>query len=182
MLRFLLRLIFGAKKKKEKKKFSWAGPVLAILVLIGLLDGGKQAVTKITHHGSHFSYSVPDGSAYTPTSWAKALLKAGGWSQDSCNVNAIKGWESAEGGNWENSAHYNPLDTTQREPGSYSMNSVNVQAYVSWTQGFQATLTTLGYSAYGNIRSALAAGDSAQRVAEAVASSPWGTGPYAVIC
>ena len=175
----MFALLGKKKEKKRKKKSRWAGPVLALAVLIGLLDDGKQVVT---HHGSHFSYSVPDGNAYTPTSWAKALLKAGGWSQDSCNVNAIKGWESAEGGNWENSAHYNPLDTTQREPGSYSMNSVDVQAYVSWQQGFQATLTTLGYSAYGGIRSALDAANSAQRVAEAVASSPWGTGPYAVIC
>lgn len=63
MFRFLLRLIFGGKKKKEKKKHQWAVPVLAVLVLIGLLDGGKHAVHAITtstspapSHGSSRTY------------------------------------------------------------------------------------------------------------------------------
>jgi|HubBroStandDraft_5_1064220.scaffolds.fasta_scaffold21357_2 hypothetical protein len=122
------------------------------------------------------------GGSYTPASWAGALLSAGGWPQTGCNLGAVGAWEAAEGGNWENSAAFNPLDTTQYEPGSSVMNSDGVRAYTSWEQGFQATLTTLGYPAYAGIRSALAAGDDAQAVAVAVAASPWGTGPFTASC
>ena len=125
---------------------------------------------------------VPDGSAYTPSSWAVALLSAGGWPQTACNLGAITAWEAAEGGNWENTARYNPLDTTEPEPGSWPMNSVNVQAYTSWQEGFTATLATLGNGDYGGILSALSAGDSAQAVADAVAGSPWGTGSFTATC
>jgi hypothetical protein len=139
------------------------------------------------HHGASgtttASYGpVPSGSSYTPASWAAALLSAGGWPQTACNLGAIQAWERAEGGNWENSAAANPLDTTQPEPGSSSINSAAVRAYPSWAEGFRATLTTLGYGPYGGIRSALAAGDNAQAVADAVAGSPWGTGPFTAAC
>jgi hypothetical protein len=125
---------------------------------------------------------IPDGSAYTPASWAVALLSAGGWPQSGCNLGAIEAWERAEGGNWANTAAYNPLNTTQRESGSWSINSVSVQAYTSWAEGFRATLTTLGNGDYGGILSALSAGTSAQAVADAVAASPWGTGQFQASC
>jgi hypothetical protein len=146
---------------------------IGLAVISGHGAGG--AATGI--HGA-----VPDGSSYTPASWASALLPAGGWPQTACNLAAVQAWEAAEGGNWENSAAYNPLDTTQSEPGSRVMNSAGVRAYPSWQEGFAATLTTLGYPAYAGIRSALSAGDSAQAVAGAVAASPWGTGPFTASC
>jgi hypothetical protein len=139
--------------------------------------GGAHAATASVIRGS-----IPGGSAYTPSSWAAALLSAGGWPQTACNLGAIEAWERAEGGNWENSAAYNPLDTTERESGSWPVNSVNVQAYTSWQQGFQATLATLDNGDYGGILSALSAGTSAQAVAGAVAASPWGTGPFTASC
>jgi hypothetical protein len=126
--------------------------------------------------------SVPSGSSYTPLSWAAALLSSGGWPRSACNLSAVTAWEAAEGGNWANTARFNPLDTTQAEPGSWSMNSVNVQAYPSWAEGFTATLTTLRNGRYGPVLAALAAGDDAQAVADAVAASPWGTGPFAAGC
>ncbi len=138
---------------------------------------GAHATTASVIRGS-----IPGGRGYTPLSWAAALLSAGGWPQTSCNLGAITAWEAAEGGNWENSAAYNPLDTTMPEPDSWSMNSVNVQAYTSWQEGFQATLTTLGNGDYGGILSALSAGNSAQAVADAVAASPWGTGSFNATC
>jgi hypothetical protein len=125
---------------------------------------------------------IPDGSAYTPASWAAALLTAGGWPRTSCNLGAIQAWENAEGGHWANTARFNPLNTTQREPGSWSVNSVSVQAYTSWAEGFRATLATLGNGRYGPTLAALSAGDSAQAVAGAVAASPWGTGPFQASC
>ena len=125
---------------------------------------------------------IPDGNAYTPSSWAGALLSAGGWPQTACNLSAVEAWERAEGGNWENSAAYNPLDTTMPESGASSMNSVGVKAYPSWQEGFSATLATLENGNYPGILSALSAGDNAQAVANAVAASPWGTGAFQATC
>jgi hypothetical protein len=149
-----------------------AGALLAVLGHHGA--GGSTAATT--------RFVVPDGSAYTPASWASSLLSAGGWPQTACNLGAVQAWERAEGGNWANSAAYNPLDTTQPELASSVMNSAGVRAYASWADGFRATLTTLGYPAYAGIRAALSAGDSAQAVADAVAASPWGTGPFTATC
>jgi hypothetical protein len=128
------------------------------------------------------SATIPGGSAYTPSSWAAGLLSAGGWPQTSCNLAAVTAWEQAEGGNWQNAARFNPLDTTQPEPGSWGINSAGVRAYPSWQAGFAATLTTLGNGQYGPILSALRSGGSAQAVADAVASSPWGTPAFQASC
>ena len=127
--------------------------------------------------GGTFS-PVPLSNSYTPFSWAKALLEQLGMPLTSQNVTAITAWELAEGGHWHNSAHYNPLDTTMPEPGATSMNSVGVKAYVSWAQGFAATIATLRNGYYGQILAALRAGDNAYAVADAVAASPWGTGNF----
>jgi hypothetical protein len=148
-----------------------AGALLAVLGHHGASGGTAGAFM-----------AVPPGSSYTPASWASALLSAGGWPQTACNLGAIQAWEAAEGGNWENTAQYNPLDTTQYEQGSQTMNSAGVRAYTSWQEGFAATLTTLGYPAYSGVRDALSAGNNAQSVADAVAGSPWGTGPFTATC
>jgi hypothetical protein len=116
---------------------------------------------------------------YTPVTWAKALLQQLGMPLTAHNVAAITAWEVAEGGHWHNSAHYNPLDTTMPEPGASAMNSVGVKAYVSWAQGFTATIATLRNGYYGGILAALQAGNNAIAVADAVAASPWGTGNFA---
>jgi hypothetical protein len=125
---------------------------------------------------------VPAGSSYTAASWAAALLTAAGWPRTACNLSAVTAWEQAEGGNWANSARFNPLNTTQPEPGSYPVNSVGVQAYPSWRSGFAATLATLGNGHYPAILSALSGGTSAQAVADAVAASPWGTARFQANC
>jgi hypothetical protein len=118
--------------------------------------------------------------AYSPASWAQALLGYLGLPRTSQNLTAIMAWELAEGGNWFNSARYNPLDTTMPEPGATDMNSVGVKAYTSWAEGFTATVATLRNGLYGPILAALQKGDSALAVAEAVAASPWGTGGFGV--
>ena len=116
---------------------------------------------------------------YTPTTWAQTLLAQLGLPQTASNLRALAAWEHAEGGHWSNSARFNPLNTTQRMPGSWSMNAVGVQAYMSWQQGLDATGITLRYPAYAGVRAALAAGGCAPCVAGAVAGSPWGTGWFA---
>lgn len=122
----------------------------------------------------------PVNGTYSPLSWAKALLQKLHMPVTGPNVAAVTAWELAEGGHWHNSAHYNPLNTTQTMPGSTSMNSVGVKAYASWAQGFAATLKTLHNGYYEDILAALRRGDDAQAVADAVASSPWGTNSFDV--
>ena len=121
---------------------------------------------------------VPLSGHYSPLTWAKALLQQIHMPLTSANVAAVTAWELAEGGHWHNSARYNPLDTTMPEPGATAMNSVGVKAYLSWAQGFQATIATLRNGYYGSILAALRAGDNAIAVADAVAASPWGTGNF----
>jgi peptidoglycan hydrolase CwlO-like protein len=120
------------------------------------------------------------GGLYTPQTWASAFLRVARLTVTPSNLAAITAWEMAEGGNWNNSATFNPLNTTLPEPGSTSMNWVGVQAYTSWAQGFQATVTTLYNGNYTAIIAALKAGSSAQAVAEAVAASQWGTQQFTV--
>jgi CHAP domain len=112
--------------------------------------------------------------AYTQETWAAALLQALSIEQTPANMQALVGWERAEGGHWQNDAKFNPLNTTQSMPGSTSINSVGVKAYRSWEQGFQATVKTLHNGHYGPILSALKSSSPAA-VANAIDASPWGT-------
>lgn len=121
-------------------------------------------------------------SSWTPSSWAKALLRRAGEPVNGCTVGAITGWEGAEG-DWPagNARWHNLLNTTLRKPGSHSVNTVGVQSYTTWSQGLEATAETLREPQYQSVRAALAAGDP-QAVADAVAASPWGTGPFKGTC
>jgi hypothetical protein len=149
---------------------------LAVAAVVAVGATGGAAV----HH--YHRVSVPAGSAYTQASWARALLRADSDPRTRCNLDGVTAWERAEGGHFANAARYNPLDSTMREPGSWSMNPVGVQAYPSWRAGFRATLATLHNGLYGNVLAALRAGDSAQAIADAVAASPWGTQPFTARC
>lgn len=117
----------------------------------------------------------PAKGPYTQITWAQALLARLGAPVSTQNLVAVTAWEMAEGGHWYNTARYNPLNTTMPEPGATGMNSVGVKAYVSWEQGFVATIATLRNGRYGAILAALARGDDAQAAVDAVAASPWGT-------
>lgn len=113
----------------------------------------------------------------TQQSFALDLLRGGGWPISQQNVQAIVGWENAEGGHFHNDAKYNPLNTTQPEPGAGNTGSQgNIKVYTSWRQGLQATLQTLNNGNYPGILAALTKGDSAAAVGQAIVASPWGTG------
>jgi hypothetical protein len=135
--------------------------------------------------GHHHGGAVLDDSAvhmpggYTARSWAVAYLHAGGFRATRCNVAAIEGQEHAEA---TYSRYRNPLDSTEREPGSWSINSVGVQHYASWGQGLRATVVTLRNGRYPAMIAALRAGNDAQRYADAAAASDWGTGQYTASC
>lgn len=94
----------------------------------------------------------------TPPSFATALLTAIGAPITKANVKSLVDWQAMEGGNWENTAHYNPLNTTLNEPGATSMNSVGVKSYTSWKQGLAATVATLDSHDYADIIAALKSG------------------------
>lgn len=132
--------------------------------------------------GFHGHGPLPSGHAYTPVTWARAFLRYDHLPRTGCDMNAMVAWEHEEGGAWGNDADGNPLNTTQREPGSWPINSVGVQAYPSWREGFKATRTALHNGLYGGVLAALRAGDNAQAVASAVAASRWGTKPFSADC
>jgi hypothetical protein len=110
-----------------------------------------------------------------------ALLNALGAPVTSQNLLAIESWEVAEGGGFGGLTAFNPLNTTLALPGSRTVTRVGVQAYTSAAQGFQATVDTLREGRYSGIVGALRAGNSARAVEQAVAASPWGTGPFLLL-
>ncbi len=163
----------------------------AIPVVIGVVIAAAtaQAASHPAKTSTHAAASLPaapgvltDASSFTPSSWAATLLTSAGFRLTACNIGAIESWERAEGGNWENTASFNPLNTTLRMAGSRTVNYDGVQAYTSWRQGLTATVATLRNGDYGGILAALAAGDDAQRVGDAVGASPWGTGWFGAAC
>ena len=111
----------------------------------------------------------------TPTTFATALLSYLGLPTNQANIDAVVSWERAEGGNWNNTAAYNPLNTTLQMPGSSSQNKAGVQAYTSWDQGLAATAQTLEQTNMTPIRQALATGGGCQGLADALSQAPWGT-------
>jgi hypothetical protein len=118
----------------------------------------KTAATKTTA----IPAPKPTGSSRTtgtPQWFARQVLAGLGLPTTKSNVNWLVAWESREGGHWENTAQFNPLNTTLQMPGdSGTMNSVGVRVYSSWQQGIDATVRTLAESRYTDIRGALATG------------------------
>lgn len=159
----------------------FALPLVVIVLVIGSISGTQAvpAPDAAPVAAGLAAAAVGDGAAAGDAAWARLLLAAGGWPVTSCNTGAIVAWERAEG---STRAWRNFLDTTLREPGSHPVNSVGVQAYPSVQEGLAATVATLRGGPYGPILAALAAGNNAQAVADAVADSPWGTEPFTASC
>jgi len=130
--------------------------------------------------GSSGSLSLVKGTGDKKT-WATQLLTAMGAPVSDTSITAITTWAAHEGGHWNNSANYNPLNTTLDMGNSESMNSVGVKRYKSWDEGIQATLKTLtGRSAdargYTAIVNALKSGADTATILKAVSNSAWVTG------
>ena len=113
--------------------------------------------------------------------FATSLLTRLGAPLTEGNLKALTTWMRFEGGHWNNSAKYNPLNTTLKVSGASSMNSVGVKAYKNWDEGIDATVSTLtggnadkrGYSA---IVEALKQGTDPNAVLKAVNNSAWRSG------
>ena len=90
--------------------------------------------------------------------WAYAVLNGIGAPTSQTNINTLWNWSVKESGRnplSNGNIHNNPLNTTQRAPGSTSANSVGVQSYPDVTTGAAATVQTLLNGYYPDIVSAL---------------------------
>lgn len=123
-------------------------------------SGGASSASSAGSKGATAAYGKLIGAGgITPTNFATALLNAIGAPLTNANVKSIVDWEALEGGNWKNTARFNPLNTTKAEPGySETGTQGNIGSYTSWAQGLQATAATLDESMYSDIRAALMTG------------------------
>lgn len=112
----------------------------------------------------------------TPAEWAKAVLTQIGAPTTSANIKAMVSWAQAEGGNWKNSAKYNPINTELGQPGSTSMGGGSkVQSYTTWQQGIAAAAQTIKQPNMAPILAALKGGQGCGALATALSKAPWGT-------
>lgn len=126
----------------------------------GPSGGGASSPSSPGSKGSTAAYGKLIGAGgITPTNFAAALLQAVGAPLSKANISSIVDWEAREGGNWKNTARFNPLNTTQAEPGySETGTQGNIGSYTSWAQGLQATVATLENGDYNDILTALRSG------------------------
>lgn len=141
----------------------------------------------IPNHMIGNPHRADGGPVKGPADFAKMLLQGLGAPATAQNIANVTMWEGKEGGNWNNTAKYNPLNTSYQLPGSMNFNggnSAGVQAYQSWEQGLQATIGTLtgknaGARGYTNIVNLLKSGTSTQaEFLKALQGSSWDAGHY----
>ena len=121
----------------------------------------------------------------TDDEFYKSILKGIGAPISDENMKFFYAWRQAEGGKARN----NPFNTTQSKPGSTFYNCLKkgvsgcksgVRNYLSSQDGIDATVRTIKNGRYQNIINSLKSGDSAEKSALALKSSPWGTGELAL--
>ena len=121
----------------------------------------------------------------TDDEFYKSILKGIGAPITDENMKFLYAWRQAEGGKARN----NPFNTTQSKPGSTFYNCLKkgvsgcksgVRNYLSSQDGIDATVRTIKNGRYQNIINSLKSGDSAEKSAQALKSSPWGTGELAL--
>jgi hypothetical protein len=114
--------------------------------------------------------------------WRVVYLRALGAKPTPAAMEFLAKWQPFEGGHTNNDAKWNFLNTTQRMPGSHSINSVGVQSYGSLAQGAQAFARTLrGDERYAGLVSFLRSGqgDPTPGLQTWVSGSPTGNPGYA---
>lgn len=116
------------------------------------------------------------GGPFDREGWAKSVLGGIGAPSSNTNVQAMLRWMAQEGGHSNNSAYFNPLNTTKVMPGELGvMNDHGVRRYANWEMGLQATLKTLNNGLYQNIIDAFRANADPKEIYAAIVSSKWGT-------
>lgn len=128
----------------------------------------------------------PPGAAEAPGSsgvpganpmqqFGAAVLARIGAAATATNLGAFSAWAAGEG----TCARFNPLATTQPEPGATPFNTLDdgghVWNYPSFATGVQATTTALTNGLYQPVIAAFRADAGVAAVATAVGQSPWGT-------
>lgn len=144
-------------------------------VIQGKNPNEGQATTGLTSQ-SGSSGGGSGGVTIVGGSWSKSLLASGGFPQTPANIGSINAWQQREGGGGQN----NPLNTTQKMPGSTSFNSVGVQNYPSMQEGVRATLITLHNGRYNDILMRLRSGNGFLGVPLAGLST-WSGGGYSSV-
>jgi len=127
-------------------------------------------------------------SGFTQEDFAKAVITGLGGTPTSQAIQDLVFWEGKEGGNWSNTAKFNPLNTSYQTAGSTNYNTgkagSGVQAYTSWQQGINATIATLtganaGARGYTDITKALTGGGtSTSNFLKLMQASSWDAGHY----
>jgi len=142
--------------------------------------------TDINSKSTNVSGNVtPLTTTTTDDEFYKSILKGIGVPITDENIKFFYAWRQAEGGKARN----NPFNTTQSKPGSTFYNCLKkgvsgcksgVRNYLNSQDGIDATVRTIKNGRYQNIINALKTGDSAEKSALALKSSPWGTGELAL--
>jgi hypothetical protein len=160
----------GASSTRSEAEAAAAGAVVRRdelrIILYTSAHQKASLVTSLEQRGQRRTY------------WCISLLDRLGAPVTRENLHALFAWIAAE----SNAASLlNPLATTEGAPGARNANPVGVKGYPSMEVGLDATVRTLRNGHYPHILDALARGDSALRVTQAIAGSPWGTGVNATI-
>jgi hypothetical protein len=133
---------------------------------------GAQATAAPTATTAPSSSGELNRAGVDPIQWARDFLTRLNMPITNDNVRAVAAWEQAEG----TAARFNPLATTQSGfEGETRFNSVGVKNYAKYDDGINANIRAITNGLYGNVLDALKAGNSAERVGQAIADSPWGT-------
>jgi hypothetical protein len=152
--------------------------IAAIPLGIGLFGALSVAEVVAPSPAGPEASAVPDASTGDPNpiaGFARDLLAALGDPATAANVDSIVAWAAGEG----SCARFNPLDTTQAEPGAEPFNTLpgggHVWNYPSLSAGIQATLETLTNGLYQPILDVLGASGGPAALQAAVRATPWGT-------
>jgi hypothetical protein len=160
-----------------------AAIIAVILAVAAASAGGTKAAVHHRHAGHSATLDVaaiPAGSDLgTPAGWAKALLAAGSLPVTSCNFNAVTEWERREGGGFGNQASFNPLNVNPGPGAGWpGYSATGAWAFPDAATGLRYTVKVLDQSNFAGIRAALAAGNNAQAVCDAIMASPWAASHY----
>jgi hypothetical protein len=153
--------------------------------LLGLALGDEDIEVDQETTSSTSDAVSPLTKTTTDDEFYKSILKGIGAPITDENMKFFYAWRQAEGGKARN----NPFNTTQSKPGSTFYNCLKkgvsgcksgVRNYLSSQDGVDATVRTIKNGRYQNIINSLKSGDSAEKSALALKSSPWGTGELAL--
>jgi hypothetical protein len=153
--------------------------------LLGLALGDEDIEVDQETTSSTSDEVSPLTKTTTDDEFYKSILKGIGAPITDENMKFFYAWRQAEGGKARN----NPFNTTQSKPGSTFYNCLKkgvsgcksgVRNYLSSQDGVDATVRTIKNGRYQNIINSLKSGDSAEKSALALKSSPWGTGELAL--